>query len=82
MKPAVNPAMLRTVVTLVGTILVALASAQWGDTIPPLWLDIARIVGGVLVGKELLRRTGDYAPEEVTVVDGRVTPVPSERHDE
>jgi hypothetical protein len=76
-KPSMNPAALRSALVIIGSICVALGSAPLGAFVDPRWLDLLKILGGVLVGKELLRRTGDYAPEEVTLLDDGRPSAPS-----
>lgn len=71
MKPALTPATLKAALVLVGTILLAVGSApELAPYIGARYLSLIQSLGGVLAGMALLKRPGDYAPDEVTVVEG------------
>lgn len=66
MKPFVSPKALQLGLVIAGTLLVALGEApQLKGLIPDLWQHLMAIAGTALLGKELLRRTGDYASDEL-----------------
>lgn len=84
MKPALDPKTLRVAVLIVGGTLAALGSAlKSGASLsdPATWVLVLQEIfspavlmqlgGTLLVGKEVLKRSTDYAPHEVEVVDGR-----------
>jgi hypothetical protein len=79
MKPAMNRATVQAALILVGGTLVLVCEAPGIDQlIPAYWLKLLQILGSVLGGSQLLKRVGDYAPGEVTLVegDGRKSVVP------
>jgi len=78
MKPAMNRATLQAALVLVGGTLVLVCEAPGIDQlIPAYWLKLLQIVGSVLGGSQLLKRVGDYAPNEVILVeDGRKSVAP------
>lgn len=78
MKPAMNRATLQAALVLVGGTLVLVCEAPGIDQlIPSYWLKLLQILGSVLGGSQLLKRVGDYAPGEVTLVeDGRKSVAP------
>jgi hypothetical protein len=78
MKPSLNRATLQAALVLVGGTLVLVCEAPGIDQlIPGYWLKLLQILGSVLGGSQLLKRVGDYAPSEVTLVeDGRRSVAP------
>lgn len=79
MKPSLNRATLQAALIVLGGTLVLVCEAPGIDAlIPSHWLKLLQILGGVLGGSQLLKRVGDYAPSEVTLVegDGRKSVVP------
>ena len=78
MKPAMNRATLQAALVVIGGTLVLVCEAPGIDQlIPSTWLKILQILGSVLGGSQLLKRVGDYAPSEVTLVeDGRKSVAP------
>ena len=66
MKPLVSQKALQIGLVIVGTVLVAVGEApQLKGAIPDLWQHLMAIAGTALLGKELLKRTGDYASTEL-----------------
>lgn len=72
MKPALNRSALQVALVLVGATIVGVCEAPGIEKlIGEPWLHLIQILGGVLSGSQLIKRVGDFAPEQVEVVDGR-----------
>lgn len=72
MKPSVNRSTLQVALVIVGATLVAVGETPGIDAvIGKTWAHLIAILGGVLGGSQLIKRVGDFAPEQVEVVDGR-----------
>jgi hypothetical protein len=72
MKPALSRSTLQVALVLVGATLVAVCEAPGIDKlIGEPWLHLIQILGGVLGGSQLIKRAGDFSPDQVEVVDGR-----------
>jgi hypothetical protein len=70
-KPAISRSTLQVALVLVGATLVAVGEAPGIDKlIGQPWAHLLAILGGVLGGSQLLKRVGDFAPSEVTLVEG------------
>jgi hypothetical protein len=78
MKPVMNRATLQAALVVIGGTLALVCEAPGIDQlIPPYWLRLIQILGSVLGGSQLIKRVGDYAPSEVTLVeDGRKSVAP------
>lgn len=71
MKPAMNRATLQAALVLVGGTLALVCEAPGVEQLlSPYWLKWLQILGVVLGSSQLLKRVGDYAPSEVTLVEG------------
>ena len=69
MKPAMNIRTLQVALVVIGATFVAIGEAPGIESvIPPLWVHLMQILGATLGGSQLLKRIGDYAPDEVTLV--------------
>lgn len=69
MKPAMSDKALQTAIVLVGAMIVGVAEAEGVEQlIPQPWLHILQLLAAVVGGSQLLKRRGDYAPSEVTLV--------------
>jgi len=70
MKPALSRSTLQVALVLVGATIVGMCEAPGIEKlIAEPWLHLIQILGGVLSGSQLIRRVGDYAPSEVTLVE-------------
>jgi hypothetical protein len=69
-KPAMSDKALQTAIVIVSAMIVGVAEAPGIDqVIPPTWLHIVQLLAAVLGGSQALKRRGDYAPSEVTLVE-------------
>lgn len=69
MKPSMSDKALQTAIVVFGAMIVGLAEADGVEQlIPQPWLHIVQLLAAVLGGSQLLKRRGDYAPSEVTLV--------------
>jgi hypothetical protein len=69
-KPVVSQAALRTAIVIIGGMLILLSQSPLADMpelISPRWLSFMAMVGGILGGKEGLKRLGDYASNELPI---------------
>lgn len=66
MKPALSRPTLQVALVIVGAMLVAIGEAPGLDTlIPTSILHLMAVAGAALGSSQLIRRLGDYAPDEL-----------------
>lgn len=71
MKPSMSDKALQTAIILIGAMVVGVAEAPGIEQIiPQPWLHLVQLLAAAAGGSQLLKRRGDYAPSEVTLVDG------------
>ncbi|HYD84926.1 MAG TPA: hypothetical protein VEA63_12765 [Opitutus sp.] len=70
MKPSMSDKALQTAIVVFGAMIVGLAEAPGIEAlIPQPWLHIVQLVAAAVGASQLIKRRGDYAPSEVTLVE-------------
>jgi hypothetical protein len=69
MKPSMNPKTLQVALVLVAAIVVGVAEAPGlAELVSPTVLHWVQLLATVIGSSQLIKRIGDYAPSEVTLV--------------